>query len=528
MDAIQFWNLHFNDSSLSDKNMPKIEVATGFWLKVFPPLSLISKNINNDDQYWKKIHRIMTTIMKNEDVPSPFQRPKNFIEYFYRFVKMLDLKSIDQLILLLDFIPKVNDPLTVLWEIPELYSNDNPGMLLILLDALKQMRHEIWTNIVNHSNLIDDLVIDRIAPYIFPMDQKASAESKYHCSIAISILADLFVNNPRFPDPFESLLTRLLNVMKNGCLEIGVQCFRSIKYILETIHKKIPSANLTNYVKDFADAAVSVPYLKKIIGPALLSMNFPGISTFYVINLLLQNKPDHNDFAYIAQIFSSVSSINSAFDEEIKPESIALQLLISASTDVVFCTTIIKIIPMIKKLYEKSIPSICLFIKNAVGFVIIARSNSIRCPNVSMILDIFRCLNDLGYDWLRNEVANAASILLASQKVPLAIVNALKPSIYCNKNELSKWEQASKNNNTIPNINSLLLNPIKEEPSLPKAPTPPKVRTRNQAPRNIGKAAIPIAPIQKPKSKARIREVTKPLIKNSQSKFLRSYRSNQS
>ena len=161
-----------------------------------------------------------------------------------------------------------------------------------------------------------------------------------------------------------------------------------------------------------------------------------------------------------------------------------------------------------------------------------------------MIFDLLKTLSNLSHEWLRNEVSRGAAILLASQKVPLAFVNSLRPSMHCDKSELIKWEKLSIDSKI--NVKTLLsekdilnitpnkynkenlpavTNKAKINNSYSAHPKPPLDGTRSAPMRNqrISQKGN-ISSISKSKS----REVKKPQVKASQSKFFQNYRENQS
>ena len=57
-----------------------------------------------------------------------------------------------------------------------------------------------------------------------------------------------------------------------------------------------------------------------------------------------------------------------------------------------------------------------------------------------MIFKLFTTLYNMQIDWLQSEISTAAGVPLASQKVPIAVVDSLRPSIRYDRADLRQWE----------------------------------------------------------------------------------------
>ena len=57
-----------------------------------------------------------------------------------------------------------------------------------------------------------------------------------------------------------------------------------------------------------------------------------------------------------------------------------------------------------------------------------------------MIFELFTTLYKMQIDWLQSEISTAAAVLLASQKVSIAVVNSLRPSIRYDPADLRQWD----------------------------------------------------------------------------------------
>lgn len=539
-DARNWWESTFSSSLVTKSELPDPDAMSLFWLKKFPILALLSDSITNTNQYWRRIQRIMMQMSsKNKEIPCPFQRFKQFILSFYQFVKELDAKSISQVLVSLECIPQTYDPQIILWRIP--FVIDNPKFFLTLLDVLYISNHSIWNNLISFDGGCD-LILDRFLPYIIPISENDPKETKDFNMITINMVVSALLNQSRLPDLFESFFNSILLILKNGTSNQSIHCFRLLINLFKSNRFNISTEQLNNYVKLFAESSITNPLLKPFVGPFVLSLNIETLSIIFLSNLYLRNIPDQNDILFIER-----NLINSSENAN----SIILRLLSLSTTDKIYCATYLHAINSLKSLFASNMPSVSFFIKRAVGFIIIAKSRNSKRRTVSMIFDLLKTLSNLGHEWLKNEVSNGAAILLASQKVPLAFVNSLRPSIQCDKSELVKWEKLandsklnikdllsekgtlsfslnkSNSNFSTPNTN-LSINPSSNKCQINKSfssqPKPP-VGTRSAPMRNprLNQKGN-ISSISKPKP----REVKKPIIKASQNKFFQNYRENQS
>lgn len=534
-DPQKWWDSTFS-SSLTRNGLPDPDTMSLFWQKIFPIFSLLSDNITNTDQYWKRIQRIMRQMSsKIDEVPCPFQRLKQFIPTFYQFTQELDPKSISQIFTSLECMPQSYDPQTILWRIPSVI--EDPQIFLTILDSLHSSNHWIWNAVVNYDGGCD-LIFDRFLPYLIPISDEVPSNIKKFHIITINLIISILTNCSRLPDTFDNFFSSFLLILKKGSPEQSIYCFRLLSDVFKSNRSFFLAEQLSNYVQEFAESSISNAILKPFVGSFVLSLNIPSLSIIYLSNLILKNKPDHNDILFIEHNLL-------CSNEDASP--IILKLLSLSTTDKIYCTVYLHAINTLKPLLSSYNSSISSFIQRAVGFVVIARSHNSKHRTVSMIFDLLKTLTSLGHEWLRNEVSRGASILLASQKVPLAFVNSLRPSMHCDKSELIKFEKMaidSKLNiktllseidtlNITPNkSNKEKLNMINSSQSKGKIsnsysvhPKPPIVGTRSAPMRNQRMTQKGnISSISKSKS----REVKKPLVKNSQGKFFQNYREIQS
>jgi hypothetical protein len=187
------------------------------------------------------------------------------------------------------------------------------------------------------------------------------------------------------------------------------------------------------YWDQLVEASLKHPMLK----PLVLRLVHTKVLDFPLSKLarILQYRPDHNDIASIASIV-----IDEYSKSEEKPFAVLQALTLLSVTDEIFARSSCRSIAAIIKSLEYQIPWLRAFLKKATGFVIVAQQKHLHPERVSLVFELFGALFETQIGWLQSEISNQAAILLGSQKVPIAIVNGLKPAVRYESSELHQWE----------------------------------------------------------------------------------------
>lgn len=459
--ARRWWESRFPWSNQHQgRRLPDPFVLTPFWAERFPPLTLLNGLVDHTDAYWKRLQKILSHIYNDVDIPCPFTRFQDFIEMFYEIQKQLDYRSTDQLIRFLEIVPHSHEPNIFLWDFPITLAD--PLFFLELLVKLSTENHWIWNAMMNTSGATE-IFFDRMIIYLEPVSYDAKYKEIEAKIAAVNLLTTVISHKPpepaKFNDMMESYWSRMLQLLARPPVSIQVEAFRSCKHILEKLRNKFGTEQLVNFVERFVQVCcVSYP-LKTIAAQFIASYNALGYTKTKLARDVLKEQPDHNDIEFVSELLSVKSKE--------KPLSIVQTLVTMAAFDKRFSRTCCYALPPILLAFDSQIPWLNSFIKKATGFIIISRMNYRQLKRVPMILDLFVALYSTQLEWIMNELSNAAALLLASQNIPLAYANLLKPSIRTDKKQLQEWlSLASKTDD----IKSLLRN-VKEEGLLsPKLP----------------------------------------------------------
>lgn len=529
--SFHWWESTFSESLLLDEELPEIDYMTKFWSNIFPPFSLLSTYTTNKQQYWKRIQRIIDKFhFSDADTPCPIQYLHKFIPIFHQFVQKLDSHSIPQLIQSLDCLPKSSDIQLILWSIP--CGVSDPTIFLNLLDTLSQTQHWVWNSILNNEASCD-LIFDRFISYLTHLSCKTSGKVKDLRIIAMNLVVEVFMSHPKFPDPFYSIFSRLCSLIKSNNPELSVHSYNLIKKLLDNSRLKLSSDQFGNYAKEFTESSISNRYLRRFIGPYILSLKIPSLNASYISRLLLTSKFDHNDLLFIEK--------NLISNNTEKSTSILLQLLALSINDIIYSRTILRIITQFKPFFDSQNAQITSFINRVVGLIIIARSRNENQYQVSISFDLLKTLFfNVPNEWLRNDISRGAALMLASEKVPLAFCNSLRPSMHCDKSELVKWERLANDqsfdlNNfieTIGNLPNVNTTKIERNVTVVKPIAAPIQRIRNVH-KISSMPAFNCGPVQRVNlsssiSKSKIREVKKPIVRTTETKYFQIYKGNQS
>ena len=445
--------------------LPAPDAMAGFWREVFPVLSLLGDFVQNEGAYWRRVQRILGNISKNSSFPCPFNQFPQFKDAFNSVcASVLKRDSLEQVILCLEFMPRANDPRVLLWSVGEVLGGSSA--VLRILDELVRRNREIWTQLLR-SEGANELLLDRLLPYVdhIPRDCKA-LELRL---IGVCLCERVFLDKPPSVDTLggvlEALLSRIENVLacKNP-VELKIECFRMGSRVMEVVKRVGADSLFETYCERLVDASMKVAVLRPLVELFAVTIGYP-LAMLYVH--VFANSPDHNDIMFVADHFVRA---------QIAVPVRAIQKLSEmAVDDPILGRTCCLALERLMKQASESQKWMRAFVHKATGFVIIAQSRHECQTEVDLIMDFFVALSRTNVEWLKTLVSDAAATMMASQKVNMAMINILKPSVRFDNTAIQQWlDQKAQNIE----LRTMLKN-VKEE----KTPTPPKVTGGTPPPR---------------------------------------------
>lgn len=451
-----------------------------FWGSVFPILAYLSDQIENRDAYWRRIQRILAYITSDGDFPCPFNQKQKFINSVnYICSTYLKKHSYVQILKCLEVLPQITDSNIFIWQISD--SHNSSTFFLDLLDQLVRCQHRIWTEfIASLSN--SELMIDRLLPFIEPLPCKSKALPQR--LIAIQVLESIFTKrrpeNSYLLDTFLNKLYQLIS--RDGAVELRIHCFRVIRSFLETCKSYFGTESYTNHWNKFVETSCKVPYLRHLIECSVAASQYCSCSLAHLSRAIFQNNPDPQDIWQMTNILVSRR-------ESEKPLSAVQYVLTTAATNEIFSRVCCKAAPIIIRSLDGRLTWVQQFIRKATGFVVISNARNEYRGRAMLVLDLFVALSKSDIDLIRQEVSNAAAVLLASQRVPMAIANALKPSMRLDTAALAQWTSEKA---TSIDLRTMLTANIDE-----KSPRPPTGKPAVQHRRSQHTMVVPRPPTGK-------------------------------
>jgi hypothetical protein len=474
--------------------LPAPDEIEPYWSTIFAPLALLSHSVTNSDAYWRRLQRIISHIDNDCELPCPFSRTAQFATALMRIIPRLDPHSVTQIVRCLERMPRANEAPVLLWALPATLSS--PLLFVRLLGAIHHTNHWLWTGFLN-SDSGPDIVLDRLLPYVEGTRARpgnAQLDARLTC---VDICADLFVDHPpeddRFAESFESFFRRLLAIMASTePMALAVHGFRGGMRLLAAAKCRLHSEQYASACATFVGTCASNPPLKSMVMRVMHSNVFCDLSFGNIARGLVGKGLDSNDIWLMAL---SASQAHSRTNE--KPFSLLQTITNLAVTNEVMARTCCKALPVLIMLFDGSIPWLATFIRKATGFVVIAQYRRECEKEVALVIELFTALYRLHIDWITSEIASAAALLLASHRVSIAMMIALKPALRYDADVLREWEAIAAQQSTMP-LTSMLSSVEESIPRVPQSRVKP-------APRRPSVKVVSFALDHSPRSAAIIR-----------------------
>jgi hypothetical protein len=450
--------------------LPSPDDMVSFWLSVFPPLSLLSNFVLNSEAYWRRIQRILSHIDDNSEVPCPFARPSEFVRVSGRIISRLDPTSLPKIVRCLERMPHASDVPVLLWDLPAAFGSGD--LLLRFIDHICRDGHWLWTGLLNTPGGAD-VVADRLVPYVEPLPRATGGGVVVRSVSFIGSLVGLFLVKPPDSERFGNFFRRLMSLVEASLpITLAVNAFLAAHTLLDLSRHAFGAEAYHEYWSLFIETSVHHSALRRLLIRMVMSNSFCEYSRTTLARALLENSPDQ-------EVIWTVGNFLFPSDGRTleKPILVLELLAVGATTNVIFARTFAHVMPVMIRSFGAEIPWLTTFIRHATGFVIIAQSRHECSLEVAMIFDLFAKLTRMQLDWLSAGISSTAAVLLASQKVAIALVNSLKPSASYDLSDLRQWDSEAARTVCL----STLLLSVKEE-----------VKTRLQ--KAVTRGAVPKAP----------------------------------
>jgi hypothetical protein len=167
-------------------------------------------------------------------------------------------------------------------------------------------------------------------------------------------------------------------------------------------------------------------------------------------------------------------------------------MVVLAATNEVLARTCCKALSLLINAVDGVVPWLITFIRKAAGFVVIAQTRRECASEVALVFELFAALYRTQTGWIQNEISTAAAVVLASQKVSMATVAALKPALRYDPLDLRQWESEAAKGSAI--SLSSMLSSVQEEPPIRVVRSGVRPLLRQNPPPRIVCLSIDISP----------------------------------
>jgi hypothetical protein len=232
--------------------------------------------------------------------------------------------------------------------------------------------------------------------------------------------------------------------------------------LLATAKFRLHSDQYSSACLAFIAACGSNNLLKSMVMRVMHSNVFYDLSIGLVARALLGHGLDDSDIWLMA-----LSASQSRGRANEKPLSLLQMITSLAVTNELMARTCCKALPILIMLFEGAIPWLSTFIRKATGFIIIAQHRRECAREVGLVVELFTVLYRLQIEWITSEIASSVAILLASQRVSIAMMSAFKPALRYDVDVLREWEAVAMQPSTAPL--AAMLSSVTEE-AMPRVP----------------------------------------------------------
>jgi hypothetical protein len=335
-------------------------------------------------------------------------------------------------------------------------------------------------------------LLDRLLPYVEPLPAHPNPEHLEARLICIEICGHLFIERPpeedRFSEIFDSFFRRINSVMSPAVpASLAVHGFRTAIRLLSASKFRFASEQYAGYWGQFVETSASHPMLKRLVMRVMNLNSLCDYSATKLARVILQHEPNQDEIWSIAAYLSQCQ--NKPIE---KPVSILQSLFVMAVSDQIMARTCCKALPLLIRAIEGVIPWVVAFIRKVTGFVVMAQRRRECETDVGLVFELFTALYRTQIEWVQEEISRGAAILLASQKVTMALVAGFKPAIRYDPFDLHQWEIEAAKGYTI--CLSSMISTISEEPPPHPARSGVSLATRTQLPPKIVSLSIEFSP----------------------------------
>lgn len=415
-----WWNNYFPSDPIDfSSRMPNYSATKHFWLDYFPPISILLGFPFNNDQFWRKVQKILQGLLKT-DVPCPFLKRKEFISFMFHLREEVKNNKTELIISFLEQNPCNFDENFVLWMLPEAI-----GDVFIYFQVLYEVyrrKHWIWSaffrSLATIEHFIDkEIVFLEKVPYYL-------AGHRVECmtmliEIITGIICSASVDSDFFKSVFPKFFDKLLCLVETPPVSLQIHAVRTCFLIIK-IFRTLWNPNVyLNILQKFIISSMKSVSTHDIVFRNLIPLVDSNRLMSSLFITVLTNNPNAHDI-YLISIFCSKD-----FGEIL--QYIVKHIIIIALNNSVLSRTCLSVLPgLVSKIPES------VWIKNAlrnmVRFIVLSQMISKYKRKANLIMELFQVLYESHVSWIQADVSFAAGIFMSCQKVPLSMIMPLKPT----------------------------------------------------------------------------------------------------
>lgn len=424
-DAFTWWNNYFPLDKPSDKNiLPLHTKSENFWNEYFPPMKLLLNSIQNSDQFWRKVQKVITCLTYS-DVPCPFLQYNMFISKLYSLKEKLSYNTINNVITFLELVPRVSEPYNLLWVVPPILPS--PSFYFDLLISISEKDHWIWIDFLSYEGSVD-LFFDYMLPLLEPNIHLCDYNTIKLIISAIQLVTNALITKPgnisHLSESIYKIFSKFILIFSSSSPTVGYYALKSCLIILDRLRFAFTSEKYGQYIitliKKVRENDYFVIYTMNYLRSILVGDHF--LATAALEFLSKPKSAEEIDYA-----FQFINKFDSG-----KSEEISKAFLILCINDKVFSNTALSYLLNLLDRCDES-RWIYSFLQKCTHFAIMAKYNSKYNRKTEMIVNLFKTLANSNQEWVKRAISKNAAYMLASSLFPINIVSLLDPDPFFDK-----------------------------------------------------------------------------------------------
>ena len=379
------------------------------FINLSPVLILMYDSKIDDKAFWSRFHRLVSSMLKNENVPEPTKSFSDFISCFYRIRDHLDFSTPEDIVSLISIIPEASTPSFMLWKLPE--KIDDPFLYFQTLFFMHQNNISVWNSFISKMGSVD-LLFDKYMPFLEP-SKSSNQFMVMVINFLINILEDKHRSLASFYDTTDKLYSCFMNLLQSSDMNVSAAAFRGSCFLFHFSRSRQTIEHHSSWLFDLIKSTEYPSPFHTLAYEFVFKVKLSNFKYFNLCNFIItKGISEISDFMLLKKIL-----LNPHVD---KPLPIIQHLFNIAINHKIWgraaATTLTEIVSKFSD-QQSLISWITPFIRRCFIFIGYSRSKGKYFGKINSILYLFERLMETKIDWINRMSSRYYSSLVNSKRL---------------------------------------------------------------------------------------------------------------